>query len=629
MEAVTHLRASEQMKGFGRLTLPIPQRASKVVSIRRKSIQVLAVATAVGAILGLWGCSGGASERSASLYEASPASCDRWVSPTGSDAAAGSQADPYRTVSHMIHQLSPGQMGCLQSGQTFDDPIALGAWIINGSGSQGAPITIRSSDPSDPAQVKAAVWIQGSAHDLVFRNIDFFDSYSGRKGNMVQVEGDRISFLEDELTFTHGICVGLGKINQSLTLQQQEQSADPPVRADDFVFEGNTVHNCGSALANGGLTVQDSGVHGVYLIYANNPRVVDNYIYDNVDRGIQLYPRVHGATIKHNLLDGNGSNLHLSSDHEYGHYSEDNVVTDNLITNSVLRARTDPNWPRGDIFQIYGCCFGGPERQPGVAPTYGNVIEENCIYEAEPSLNLGGWGYAEEANVFKDPEYEDRAAHDFELAEGSPCEGKGPQGGESPPPPVEEEPPGEEGAPPEEGPPAEGTPPAEEEPQRGEGTTPTEGSRPPGGAQRPGGSDGGGSSGARPSVAAVRVRHQASVSRSGLVALTLKCPPGSGSCDGAVVVDLPAGRHGSAAQAHVTARSTFSVGPGGRATVLLRPRAASRSRLAGSRPLRLRAIAAVHEAQGTSSEPIVLRRRGCERGTQRRNAACGSSTFRA
>ena len=569
----------------------------------RKVIQGLILVTAFGAILGLGGCSGGTADRAASLQEAKLAACDKWVSPNGADTAAGGQADPYRTVSHMIHQLNPGQTGCLQSGQTFDDPIALGAWIINGSGELGAPITIRSSNPSEPARVKAAVWIQGSAHDLVFRNIDFFDSYSGTKGNMVQVEGDRISLLEDELTFTHGICLGLGKIDQSQTLQQQEQGAEPPQRADDFVFEGNTVHDCGAALANGGLTVADSGVHGVYLIYANNPKIVNNYIYDNVDRGIQLYPRVHGAVIEHNLLDGNGSNLHLSSDHEYGHYSEDNLVRNNLISDSVLRARTDPNWPQGDIYQIYGCCFGGAERQPGVAPTYGNVIKENCIYQADPSLNFGGWGYSEEDNIFKDPEYVDRAAHNFELADGSPCQGEGPQGENSPPPPVEEEPPPEESAP------------VEKEPSPGEGAPVEE--RPPPSVQQqqqppktpagpPTGSAG---SSQPPNMPTTRVRRHGVINSSGLVTLTLECPASSATCDGAVFVGLP---RGGGRLSSLTTRSTFSISSGRKTTVLLRPRAASRPRLAGTRPLRLRAVAAVHEVAGnrTLTEPIVLRRQG-------------------
>ena len=56
--------------------------------------------------------------------EASP-ECARFASPDGSDAAAGSEESPYRSVQRLADSLTPGQTGCLRGGTYSEDQVTL------------------------------------------------------------------------------------------------------------------------------------------------------------------------------------------------------------------------------------------------------------------------------------------------------------------------------------------------------------------------------------------------------------------------------------------------------------------------------------------------------------------------
>lgn len=65
---------------------------------------------------------------------------DYFVSVTGSDSAAGTQAAPWRTMSKVYSaSLQPGDNVFLKGGETFTGPL-----VVNWSGSSSAPITISS-----------------------------------------------------------------------------------------------------------------------------------------------------------------------------------------------------------------------------------------------------------------------------------------------------------------------------------------------------------------------------------------------------------------------------------------------------------------------------------------------------
>src|SRR5438094_925267 len=71
------------------------------------------------------------------------------------------------------------------------------------------------------------------------------------------------------------------------------------ISPDLLAIEGNRIHNCGR------LPPKNHD-HGIYLTAGLGAVIADNVVYDNADRGIQLYPSVLGARIYANTVDGNG-----------------------------------------------------------------------------------------------------------------------------------------------------------------------------------------------------------------------------------------------------------------------------------------------------------------------------------
>jgi hypothetical protein len=68
----------------------------------------------------------------------------------------------------------------------------------------------------------------------------------------------------------------------------------------------------------------------------------------------------------------------------------------------------------------------------GVDPTGANEVTGNCVFGApRDEFAFTEWrgkpAYEQRGNLRADPLYVDRAAKDFRLREGSPCEGKGPR----------------------------------------------------------------------------------------------------------------------------------------------------------------------------------------------------------
>jgi hypothetical protein len=107
------------------------------------------------------------------------------------------------------------------------------------------------------------------------------------------------------------------------------------------------------------------------------------------------------------VIDGNGEGIIFSGDH--GLVSNDNVVEGNVITNSKIRDNVESYYDAG---QPVG---------------HGNVVRNNCIHGGAGDNGDGGVarqvGFTATDNVVADPDYVNRGAKDFTLAEGSPCSG--------------------------------------------------------------------------------------------------------------------------------------------------------------------------------------------------------------
>jgi Ca2+-binding RTX toxin-like protein len=332
--------------------------------------------------------------------------CSRWAAGGGSDTADGSQARPFATVRRLALGLLPGQTGCLKAGTTID---TAGGWgVITAGGETGAPITIRS-EPGGRATIAGQLQIQSNVHDVVLRDLTMTTSPTLRaKATLINVLGDRVSLLGNDISYPGGICINAGLINA----YSQVYSGEP---SDDLVLDGNRIHDCGNDPAVVWSST-DSGAHGVYLINTRRARVVNNVIFRNGWRGLQTWPKADGTLIANNVFDGNATQVNIGSVlfDGYPWYSSNTIIRDNIMTNRVTTFQTAKN-----PANIYG-------NFPNGAATYGNQAFGNCI-DTRGGAATGGNGIAFGANISANAIYVNRAAGDFRLADGSPCAGKGPQ----------------------------------------------------------------------------------------------------------------------------------------------------------------------------------------------------------
>ena len=88
-------------------------------------------------------------------------------------------------------------------------------------------------------------------------------------------------------------------------------------------------------------------------------RVIGNWVYDNADRGIQLFPDADGTRVAGNVVDGNGQGVMVAGDKTAT--SDRNLIEQNLITNSMLRDNVESNW----------ASLGSVGSQ--------NLVRENCV----------------------------------------------------------------------------------------------------------------------------------------------------------------------------------------------------------------------------------------------------------
>ena len=171
--------------------------------------------------------------------------------------------------------------------------------------------------------------------------------------------------------------------------------------ADGTVIESNRIHDCGRLPP----TNRD---HGIYVAHASHTMIRDNLIYDNADRGVQLYPDATGTVVTGNVIDGNGEGIIFGGDRTKP--PDDNVVEGNLITGSTIRFNVESHWQ-------------GPVGS-------GNAVRGNCLWTSrsdypgdpagsgiEPAID----GVRAADNVVADPGYADEAAGDFGLGDDSPC----------------------------------------------------------------------------------------------------------------------------------------------------------------------------------------------------------------
>ena len=304
--------------------------------------------------------------------------CDRVAATSGSDGNSGTILSPYRSGQKLADSLASGQRGCLRAG-TFATNTAIEF--------RRPGITLTSA-PGERATVRGLMKIHKEAHGVTVTNLNIDGRSPYRMGPMIYAANATFDNV-DVTNYNTGICFLLGPNDPAFG------------RAINTVIQNSRIHHCG-------LLPAQNGDHGIYVAASSGAIIRNNWIYDNADRGIQLYPDSQGTQVYGNVIDGNGEGIIISGGGATA--SSNNLIRNNVISNSKIRWNVESNWPS----------------RVGT----GNVVRNNCLWASNSNpyyrerggvLGVGPLGFTTSGNVIADPRYVSRFWKDFRLQAGSPC----------------------------------------------------------------------------------------------------------------------------------------------------------------------------------------------------------------
>jgi parallel beta-helix repeat protein len=266
--------------------------------------------------------------------------CDLIAAPGGRDSAPGTLQRPLATPKRLVSALAPGETGCLRAGD----------YDANREVSIDTPGITLTSYPGERATLHTRLWIEQEGDGVTISRLDI-DGRNPTNLPSPTVNADDVVIRDNDITNHHtAICISLG-------------SPDTYGRAARTLIEHNRVHDCGKLPP----TNQD---HGIYVNSSDDAVIRDNRIFDNADRGVQLYPDSQRTLLTHNVIDGNGVGVIFGGSETTT--SNDNVVQDNVITNSKVRGNIDYSWGgavgTGNIAR-HNCLGGEADRLEGVLGT--------------------------------------------------------------------------------------------------------------------------------------------------------------------------------------------------------------------------------------------------------------------
>jgi parallel beta helix pectate lyase-like protein len=309
---------------------------------------------------------------------AEAATCDKVAAPWGSDRARGNPANPYRTVGKLMDSLTFARIGCLRQGTYFEDVS------ITRGGLPYLPIGLRSY-PGEAARLVGRLWVAEGANNVTVAGL-YLDGFNAGDLPSPNVNARGVRFVANDVTNRRTtICFALGSYTYG--------------SAYGTVIENNRIHDCG-------VRPPTNHHHGAYLAVSTNVTLRRNWIHDNADRGIQLYPNAQHTLVTENVIDTNGEGVIFGG--EGAATSSNNLVEHNVITNSNVRHNVESYYP------------------PGTLPGQGNMVRQNCVVGGASGALTGGvqtpsQGFVAYGNVVADPHYVDRPRRDYRLRPDSPC----------------------------------------------------------------------------------------------------------------------------------------------------------------------------------------------------------------
>ena len=318
-------------------------------------------------------------------------SCSKYAAPGTQKAGNGTIRKPYGSVQTLVDSLRPGETGCLKRG-VYRENVN-----FRQGGSRTKKLALTSA-PGPRATILGTLFVAQSANHVTISNLNL----NGKSHPGVpspQVNGSFVTFRNVDITNAHtGTCLIVGG------------AAETYGTPSHLTVMESRIHDCGRLPPN-------HLEHGIYLERSRRARIVDNYIYDNADWGLHLYPDAQDSQIEFNVVDGNGSGLILAG--TGGLASSGNTIAHNVFSNAADRSgqRISGNNYGYNLTSFWGQRIGK-----------GNTVSHNCFWNgAAGNLNGVNGGFSTERNVIADPRYVSRADKDFRLRAGGQCSEAGPR----------------------------------------------------------------------------------------------------------------------------------------------------------------------------------------------------------
>jgi parallel beta-helix repeat protein len=307
------------------------------------------------------------------------------VDPGGEATAAPKRVcdvtvSPERSLAAVLRRLPRNRTVCLRRGI---HELGQGALSV------GAPETTIRNYPGERATMLGSLRVEVTATGSVIKNLTL-DGRSDPPALSPLIYADGTVLRNNEITNGHtDICIHLDSYYDD----------PPPV---GVLIEDNRIHDCGKLPAA-------NHDHGIYVGDAVGTIIRDNWIYDNADRGIQLYWNADRTTITGNVIDGNGEGVIFGGGD--GQTSDDNLVANNVIANSTERHNVEDSWD-------------GPIGS-------GNVVRDNCVWSARLDYYTGepgnsgivgaAAGFTAFDNTIANPLYMAAGRNNFNLRPSSRC----------------------------------------------------------------------------------------------------------------------------------------------------------------------------------------------------------------
>jgi uncharacterized protein YjdB len=323
----------------------------------------------------------------------------RYVATTGSDAAAGTEIAPWRTIQKGVNSMSAGDTLIVEDGVytgSSGSPIA----SITRVGTSSAWFTIIARTPLGAAlngQSNASTNGFSVASGAKFVRIEGFEVY-GIQATGIVIYGSGISDIELNRNEIHDVgryCY-TGTNGRNAIFIGASSGATARV-----VVDGNQIHDIGR-YSNGesGCTQPNTNWqnhdHGVYVAEANAVTIRNNLFWDNTHGwAVQRYNTgghvTAGLVIANNTFSGENPNRD-------GHITLSTPATSVRIENNIFYN------PRAKAFS-------------GTA-TMSGVARNNLVYDA----TLGGPnGLTVSGTLIDDPDFVNLGTEDFHLQVGSPA----------------------------------------------------------------------------------------------------------------------------------------------------------------------------------------------------------------